>query len=120
MTLIPATYGSRKSWAHRGETVNFVFSLVQRNERTMNNAPAVLRHEKSIALAAMEQSEKKLSCKQIQNQVANNSRSSSRRCYALRNTLLYVLRFLRSGENISFVVVMPSVQIFAAQDKRAL
>ena len=75
-------------------------SLVQRNKHTMNNAPAVLHHEKFIVLAAVKQSEQDLSCKQIQNQVANKSRSSSCRCYALRNTLLNVLRVLRSDENI--------------------
>ena len=33
-------------------------SLVQRNERTMNSAPTVLRRKKFIVLAAVKQSEK--------------------------------------------------------------
>ena len=81
---------------------NLFLSLVQRNERTMNNAPTVLRRKKFIVLAAVKQFEKNLSCKQIQNQLAKTTRTGSRRCYALQKTLLYAVRFLRSDENIIF------------------
>ena len=117
---MPATDGSRKTWAHRGETVENCFIIGANNERTVHNAPTVLRRKKFIVLAAVKPSEKNLSCKQIQNQLAKKSRTGSRRCYALQKTLLYAVRFLRSDENIIFAAVMPSVRMFIAQAKRAL
>ena len=86
---------------------------MKRNERALKDAPTVLRHDKLIVLAAVQQYGNEL-------KLRTDPEILLAAVTQYGSTLLYAVRFLRSDENIIFAVVMPSVRMFTAQDKRAL
>ena len=65
------------------------FIIGANNERTVHNARTVLRRKKFIVLAAVKQSDKNLSCKQIQNQVAKKPERVLAGVTHYEDTLLY-------------------------------
>ena len=95
----------------------FYLSLVKTSGRALKYAPAMLRHDKLIVLAAVQQYGNAL--KHASSELQTDPEIVIAAVTQYGSALQYTTRLHRSDEHIVLAAVTPSVRAFAAQDGRA-